>query len=80
MGKALGMTIVAEGVETLEQEAFLREHDCDEMQGYLFSKPLPPKDLAHLLKTWPALSSPPLQPEMEDEAADLMARAKSRFS
>ena len=41
MGKALGMTVVAEGVETAEQEAFLREHGCDEMQGFLFSKPVP---------------------------------------
>ena len=41
MGKALGMTVVAEGVETLEQQAFLRSHACDEMQGFLFSKPLP---------------------------------------
>src|SRR4029079_8567678 len=41
MGKALGMTIVGEAVETAEQEAFLRDHACDEMQGFLFSKPLP---------------------------------------
>jgi EAL domain-containing protein (putative c-di-GMP-specific phosphodiesterase class I) len=34
MGKALGMTIVAEGVETTEQETFLRDHACDEMQGF----------------------------------------------
>ena len=42
MGKALGMTVIAEGVETVEQQAFLRSHACDEMQGYLFSKPVPP--------------------------------------
>jgi EAL domain-containing protein (putative c-di-GMP-specific phosphodiesterase class I) len=63
MGKALGMTVVAEGVETIEQQAFLREHACDETQGYLFSKPLPPERLADLLRSAPVLVSPPLQPE-----------------
>ncbi len=69
MGKALGMTIVAEGVETSEQREFLRAHACDEMQGFLFSRPLPPRDLAALLKSAPVLTSPPLQPSLEDEAA-----------
>jgi EAL domain-containing protein (putative c-di-GMP-specific phosphodiesterase class I) len=41
MGKALGLTVVAEGVETSEQDAFLRAGACDELQGYLFSKPIP---------------------------------------
>jgi len=63
MGKALGMTVVAEGVETIEQQAFLREHACDETQGYLFSRPLPPGQLAALLRSAPVLVSPPLQPE-----------------
>ncbi|MGY4476465.1 bifunctional diguanylate cyclase/phosphodiesterase [Bradyrhizobium sp. USDA 3364] len=65
MGKALGMTIVAEGVETSEQQEFLRTHACDEMQGFLFSRPLPPRDLAELLM---ASNSPPLQPSLEEEA------------
>ena len=39
MGKTLSLTVVAEGVETCEQEAFLREHSCDETQGYYFNKP-----------------------------------------
>ncbi|WP_456666839.1 bifunctional diguanylate cyclase/phosphodiesterase [Bradyrhizobium sp. USDA 3240] len=69
MGKALGMTIVAEGVETSEQQEFLRAHACDEMQGFLFSRPLPPRDLAELLKTSPVLTSPPLQPSLDDEEA-----------
>ena len=38
--KALDLTIIAEGVETTDQEEFLRDCACDEMQGYLFSKPV----------------------------------------
>ena len=68
MGKALGMTVVAEGVETTEQETFLRDHACDEMQGYLFSKPVPPAQMADLLRSAPLLVSPPLQPA---ESTDL---------
>ena len=49
MGKTLSLTVVAEGVETEEQEAFLREHACDEMQGYYFSKPSSPDGFADLL-------------------------------
>jgi EAL domain-containing protein (putative c-di-GMP-specific phosphodiesterase class I) len=50
MGKTLSLTVVAEGVETQEQLNFLREHSCDEMQGYHFSKPIAPEQFADLLK------------------------------
>ena len=42
MGHALGLRVVAEGVETEEQRSLLRRQGCDEMQGYLFSRPIPP--------------------------------------
>ncbi|MDJ0921930.1 MAG: EAL domain-containing protein [Henriciella sp.] len=45
MAKALGMTCTGEGVETLEQEAFLRRNGCDEIQGYIVSRPKPMEDL-----------------------------------
>ncbi len=41
MAKSLGMTVIAEGVETEVQRVFLELHDCPLYQGYLFSKPLP---------------------------------------
>lgn len=62
MGKALGLTIVAEGVETVEQDSFLRDHACDEIQGFLFSKPVPPENIADLLRQ-PRVIAPALQPE-----------------
>jgi diguanylate cyclase (GGDEF)-like protein len=62
MGKALGLTVVAEGVETAEQQTFLRDHACDEMQGFLFSKPLPPLQVADLLRSVSLVVAPPLQP------------------
>ncbi len=46
MAKALGISLVAEGVETDEQAEFLTSHGCDVLQGYLFSRPLPREDLA----------------------------------
>jgi diguanylate cyclase (GGDEF)-like protein/PAS domain S-box-containing protein len=50
MGKTLCLTVVAEGVETAEQERFLREHACDEMQGYYFSKPVAAAQFADLMR------------------------------
>jgi EAL domain-containing protein (putative c-di-GMP-specific phosphodiesterase class I) len=64
MGQALGMMVIAEGVETIEQETFLRDHACDEMQGFLFSKPVPAQQLADLLRSASVVVSPPLQPEL----------------
>src|SRR5215475_13533425 len=65
MGKALGMTIVAEGVETADQQTFLRDHHCDEIQGFIFSKPVTAQQMTILLRSPPRLASPPLQPEAD---------------
>ena len=51
MGKMLGLTIVAEGVERIEQADFLREQTCDQMQGYYFSRAIPEAELTKLLES-----------------------------
>ncbi len=50
LGRALGLTVVVEGVETEEQRVLLRLAGCDEMQGYLFAKPAPAKAIDRMLK------------------------------
>ena len=50
LGHNLGLRVVAEGVETLEQIEFLRANDCDELQGYYFAKPMSAQDLEERLK------------------------------
>jgi diguanylate cyclase (GGDEF)-like protein len=49
MGKSLSLTVVAQGVETKEQADFLREHACDEFQGFYLDRPLPAEEIAPLL-------------------------------
>ena len=51
MGRSLKLRVVAEGVETQQELAFIQAHQCDEAQGYFFSKPLPPEQFAKLLET-----------------------------
>lgn len=49
MGKSMGLKVIAEGVETSQQLDFLRKEGCDEIQGYLFSRPLAANEFAQLL-------------------------------
>ncbi|MBC7804311.1 MAG: EAL domain-containing protein [Candidatus Parcubacteria bacterium] len=50
MAHSLRLTVVAEGVETDKQRHFLHQHGCDEMQGFLFSRPLTAEDFLRLLQ------------------------------
>ena len=52
MGHSLGLHVVAEGVETLEQLAFLRRYGCDEIQGYWLARPLEADDCRIFLREW----------------------------
>jgi diguanylate cyclase (GGDEF)-like protein/PAS domain S-box-containing protein len=52
MGHSLGLHVVAEGVETLEQLAFLRRYGCDEIQGYWLARPLEADDCFAFLRDW----------------------------
>lgn len=49
LARGMKMNVIAEGVETAEQLAFLHAHDCDEIQGYLFSRPVPPEAFRQML-------------------------------
>jgi len=51
MGRSLKMRVIAEGVETQEELSFLRAHQCDEAQGYYFSRAVNPQQFAQLRDT-----------------------------
>jgi EAL domain-containing protein (putative c-di-GMP-specific phosphodiesterase class I) len=50
MAKSLGLVTIAEGVESMQQMEYLRNLGCEEMQGYLFSKPVPPNEIMCLMR------------------------------
>lgn len=50
MGHQMNLKVIAEGVETNKQLQFLKDNDCDEMQGFCFSKPIPATDCEQLLR------------------------------
>ncbi|MEQ9316210.1 MAG: EAL domain-containing protein, partial [Henriciella sp.] len=57
LAKALNMKCTAEGVETESQKQFLTDIGCDELQGYLISRPQPLEKLAHLIDLQPAAAT-----------------------
>ena len=61
MAHEFDMTVIAEGVETQAQQSFLQKQDCDQIQGYLYSKPILPEDLEELFR------NPILKPKDNNE-------------
>ncbi|WP_434673623.1 EAL domain-containing protein [Pseudomonas sp. R1-15] len=58
LGKSLNLHIIAEGVETREQLAFLKAHQCEEAQGYYFSKAVEPQAFAQWMAAWEKKPNP----------------------
>jgi diguanylate cyclase (GGDEF)-like protein/PAS domain S-box-containing protein len=71
MARSLKLRVVAEGVETLREVEFLRARQCDEAQGFYFSRPVPPQNFAALLRSGSPkvreISSSSLVPDSEIE-------------
>jgi diguanylate cyclase (GGDEF)-like protein len=67
MAHSLGLRVVAEGVETGEQLDFLRAHGCDTVQGFLFSRPIPPEELEILIERQSSHSN--IEPLGDSDAA-----------
>jgi diguanylate cyclase (GGDEF)-like protein len=59
MAHKLGLNVVAEGVETVDQLSYLRNHDCDVIQGYYFSPPIPNDEYVALIRSSRMLILPP---------------------
>lgn len=55
LGHALGLIVIAEGVESEGQLRFLKENECDEIQGYIYARPLDPDKLTEVLRAPPQL-------------------------
>jgi diguanylate cyclase (GGDEF)-like protein/PAS domain S-box-containing protein len=74
LGRAFGLQVCAEGVETAEQHARVAELGCDYAQGYLFGRPLPVRQARELLGRWRSVV-PPARPAGQQSAAQSAARS-----
>lgn len=52
LGHSLNLKVIAEGVETLDHEKFLQDHNCDEVQGFRYSKPVPNEKFIEFITTY----------------------------
>jgi diguanylate cyclase (GGDEF)-like protein/PAS domain S-box-containing protein len=83
MAHSMRLRVIAEGVETMGQLALLHRRGCDQIQGFLFSKPLPPEELTRLLRDRPSLAMPAMDTGqqtlllVDDEAKILSALKRS---
>jgi len=59
MAQSLNLEVIAEGVETEDQLEFLRDHKCNDVQGYLFSRPLPDKEIEDYIQKVPQVKAQP---------------------
>jgi two-component system CheB/CheR fusion protein len=64
LGRSLGLTVLAEGVETQEQADFLLNAGCQLAQGFLFSRPIPPNEIQIFLQSW-SKQSPGTTPDVK---------------
>ena len=58
MARNLKLKVIAEGVETAAQLTFLKQHECDEMQGYYFSKPMSAENITYMMASGHAVVGP----------------------
>ena len=79
MGHALGLTVVAEGVETDAHQALLRKQGCDEMQGYLFSRPMPADRFGEYLEQSAPRRTPRAGARERRERALRLSRPRTSF-
>jgi diguanylate cyclase (GGDEF)-like protein/PAS domain S-box-containing protein len=69
LAHGLGLTVIAEGVETRDQVEFLKAQRCDQMQGYYFSHPVPADELVRQLRDWPEFGANPTRSEVSETAS-----------